>query len=474
MAQDSARQMQFSEQGGAATMDPGPVRRWAVSKLLSSALSEKRLASRRRQAERRRLAGGHSHQVEYFHQIDDPYSALMAQILDKLASRYDIELIVHLVEGPSGNNVSDLEQLLAYARRDAAHIADHYGLWFPERAQAPDPTLIDAAQRVLAMQSSDGLPRLLPKVSDALWRGDASVLADLGKQWGTADQASVEGVLSLGNGRRQTLGHYSGAMLFYAGEWYWGLDRLCHLEARLLALGADRHPGSPTLAPRPAFNLKPRPFARALTLEIFPSLRSPYTALIFERAVALARASGIQLNVRPVLPMVMRGVPASREKGIYIFSDVGREARVQGAPIGRFYDPIGDPVRRCYALYPWAESQGRGAELVASFLRHAFQLGVNTASTGALARVVEAAGLDWRVARRQATDEWESLVEANRQIMYRSGLWGVPSFRLLDSSGEELLATWGQDRLWLVANFLDRYSGRDIQMESSAKKPDRA
>jgi hypothetical protein len=38
--------------------------------------------------------------------------------------------------------------------------------------------------------------------------------------------------------------------------------------------------------------------------------------------------------------------------------------------------------------------------------------------------------------------------------MYASGLWGVPSFRLLAPSGDPLLETWGQDRLWLVAHTL--------------------
>jgi len=35
--------------------------------------------------------------------------------------------------------------------------------------------------------------------------------------------------------------------------------------------------------------------------------------------------------------------------------------------------------------------------------------------------------------------------------MYDSGLWGAPSFRLLDSDKKPVLALWGQDRLWLVA-----------------------
>ena len=36
------------------------------------------------------------------------------------------------------------------------------------------------------------------------------------------------------------------------------------------------------------------------------------------------------------------------------------------------------------------------------------------------------------------------------------GLWGVPSYRLLDAEGRTLLSVWGQDRLWLVAAEIKR------------------
>jgi len=153
--------------------------------------------------------------------------------------------------------------------------------------------------------------------------------------------------------------------------------------------------------------------------------------------------------------MVMRGVPATREKGMYIFMDAAREARAADVPYGNFYDPIGDPARRCYALFPWAASQGKGVALCSSFLRHAFVLGVNTNNDRGLRKVVEAAGLSWSEAQAHRHDDsWETLLEDNRQTMYGAGLWGVPSFRLLNPSGEALLAAWGQDRLWLVAHTL--------------------
>ena len=51
---------------------------------------------------------------------------------------------------------------------------------------------------------------------------------------------------------------------------------------------------------------------------------------------------------------------------------------------------------------------------------------------------------------------WEDILENNRLAMYEAGLWGVPSFRLLNQQGESVLALWGQDRLWLVAREIER------------------
>jgi 2-hydroxychromene-2-carboxylate isomerase len=166
----------------------------------------------------------------------------------------------------------------------------------------------------------------------------------------------------------------------------------------------------------------------------------------------LAHESGINLEIKPVLPMVMRGVPATRQKGIYIFKDAAREARAQGVIYGKFYDPIGDPVLKGYALYVWAKTTGKGNDLLGSFLNAAFAEGINTNNYHGLRHVVEKAGLDWQEARNHLNDtEWHSELEQNRLSMYGFGSWGVPSYHLLDANGDSVLAVWGQDRLWLVS-----------------------
>ena len=294
-------------------------------------------------------------------------------------------------------------------------------------------------------------------VGDALWSGDEAALATLTDQHGCASPEDIEARLNAAKALRAQLKHYSGAMFHYEGEWYWGVDRLHYLEARLADLGADHQSDQPYITQCPDVSVEGVDNASGLTLEFFPSLRSPYSSIVFDETIELAEKAGVKLSMRPVLPMVMRGVPATREKGMYIFSDTAREARRRGVAYGHMDDPIGNPVRRCYSLYPWAVSKGRGNELLSSFLKHAFALGVNTNNNRGLKRVVESAGLSWSEAKTHLGEpEWEALLETNRVSMYEGGLWGVPSYRLIDARGQTHLEIWGQDRLWLVAREIRR------------------
>ena len=439
--------------------NPPPPMRWAMSKVLGRWADAKRLAARRARFEAGRRRAGGAHVVEYFHQVDDGYSHLAAQLLGAFVERYDVRLICHLVPGPSGRNAPEPEMLSQLSPDDAARIAPQYKLDFPATSGLADAELVDLATRILANTATDSnaFAKAAPLVGEALWSGSARAMQTLAEQCGCADGETAQAVLAAGERQRAALGHYSGAMLHYGGEWYWGVDRLYHLENRLIELGVNRASGG-QLAPRPRIETGPRRDDGSLTLEVYPSVRSPYSAVAFDAAVDLARASGVRLVVRPVLPMVMRGLPVTRTKGMYIFSDAAREARAHGqVDWGNYYEPIGEPVRRCYSLYPWAAEQGRGIEYLSAFMAAAFRQGVNTGTDAGLRRVVEAAGLPWEEAQTLVdNDEWQDQIEANRLAMYEFGLWGVPSFRLLDSRGETLLRAWGQDRLWLVSRAIQQ------------------
>lgn len=457
---------QFPEQGGAATMDPGVLRRWLTSKMMTRMSSEPAQNRARVKAERRRQKFGSPHTIEYFHQVYDGYSHLAVQLLAKIQVRYNVELRCHLVSESLGANLPEPQLLSKLSCYDANQIASHYGLEAPKKLNnnsetTASPLCIAQAESILAGFSNEDFITHGATVNAALWRDDHKGLQQLSQQFGEATKEQTAEAIQAGNDRRAQLKHYSGAMFFYGDEWYWGVDRLYHLEKRLGELGLDSTPGQPLLAPRknivngPLNASNSAALSRQLTLVIYPSLRSPYTAVAFDQSVKLANDLDVKLQLRPVLPMVMRGVPATMEKGKYILFDTGREARAAGVPFGPCADPIGEPTRRAYSLYPWAEEQGKAVEFVSAFLRCAWVDAINTNTNKGMQEVVERAGLNWSIAKKLIGQSgWEAVIEENRQAMYELGLWGVPSYQLLDEHNHTVLALWGQDRLWLVSKLI--------------------
>jgi 2-hydroxychromene-2-carboxylate isomerase len=434
-------------------------------RLMAAYTSPRTRAARRAIAEWHRRSVRRPHQVHFFHQIDDPYSQLAAQLLERLVTHYDVELIAHLVGPPSDAAAPERARLEAFARKDAADIAPAYGLVFPRRESAPAVVDVELAARVLTATIASGrFASAAAAVGSALFDGDRASLTRFADQLGAVGDAEARAAVEAGTAERQRRGHYLAAMFWYGGEWYWGVDRLHHLERRLVALGARRagthaDSGAALLAPRPDTSRDPAPPSRErLVLEFFPSLRSPYTYVALERTFDLARRLPVDLVLRPVLPMVMRGLPVPREKQLYIVLDTKREAEDAGVSFGRVCDPVGRPVERCFSLYRWARDCGRAGELLLAFTRAAFAQGIDTGSDAGLRTVVERAGLPWSEAREHVDrdDGWRAELESNRETLFGLGLWGVPSYCLRDRAGTSLFSTWGQDRLWLVETEIRR------------------
>ena len=408
---------------------------------------------RRTRAEVRRKCSGQPHTIHYFHQVGDPYSCLASQLLPVLAERYDAVVQPFLVTCPPDWAAPEREHLVAHSRRDAGQIATPYGLTFRDPGQQPSDASVAEAQCILTAAIQTGcFIKVAADVESALWNGDSAALQSLASKCGAASPHAAEQAALDGAKKRDRLGHYLGATFHYAGEWYWGPDRLYHLESRLHAVGAGRG-SNPLPALVPPVSLRFQQVertpsttpARAPKLEFFLSLRSPYSYLAVDRTLKLADHYGLELDLRMVLPMVMRGLPVPQMKRTYIMLDCAREARTLGIPFGRISDPLGKPVERGLSILPSAVEQGRGTEYVRSFLRGVWSQGWNAGNDGGLRAIVERAGLDWTQAREQLTsDAWRAEAESNREAMFAQHLWGVPSFRY----GKTV--AWGQDRLWLI------------------------
>jgi len=438
--------------GTTARLDRSHAQREIQRRILLLVPGIRRLDALRREFLRK--VTGKSHVVEFFHQVDDAYSHLALEAISPLLGRYDIEFRFHLTSQTDRSHAPEPELLTAYARRDCEAVAPYYELDFPTNANQPSQSEVARVEGLLAGLTED--PRFLEvaiQAGRALWQGDAEALNHVTERIPSSSDAEVSAALEAGNALRTRLRHYSGGMFWYEGEWYWGVDRLHHLERRLIDLGASKGASTTPRFDRPPLDPGTNQNDGRLSLEIFPSLRSPYTAMIFDRSMELAESVGVPVTIRPVMPMVMRGVPAPTAKGLYIMLDTLREARHIGAPFGNMYDPIGRAVERGFALWPFARDKGRGKEFISAFLKAAFVDGRPTGTDEGLRRVTEAAGLSFEEARSSLEDEgWREELENNRRTMYDElGLWGVPSYRLRGPGDEPDLCVWGQDRLWLVA-----------------------
>jgi 2-hydroxychromene-2-carboxylate isomerase len=379
---------------------------WLMPVISQRFLSRERLLALRQKAEQKRQAQSRPHVLHFFHQVDDPFSQLLAQAIPLLKSRYAVSVLQHVVGDPDASAVPEREKLKAYSQLDAARLASQYGLRFPEAAESvntPKPT-------AESLQTSHRL--------------------------------------------RKTWGHYLSGMIYYEGEWYWGIDRLHHLESRLTDLGLSTQKKShPQQRSAPLFATPQyQPLAHVpegTSIDFYFSFRSPYSAISVAKVFDWAKANGVQVNLKYVLPMVMRGLPVPAEKRKYISLDAAREAHLQNVPFGRLNDPVGKPTERGLALIPFAQMHQQAEAYIQSFMQGVWSEGLDAGTDAHLKIIAERAGLNWEAAKdilkSKANDtHWRAVAEQNRQSLLALGLWGVPSFRF------EETAAWGQDRFWVI------------------------
>jgi len=397
----------------------------------------------------RRLRG-ERREVHFFYQIDDPYSHLLAQRMVHFESQFNVDVVLHLVAAPSDDMAPEREALDRYAARDAHDLACHMpGLSCPEILSKPSQKSYEFALRAIARLQAVG-PALI-EIGDLYWRGEEKSLAKRSMM----SSSEAHSCVKAGTALRDKLGHYLGAMLYYEKEWYWGVDRLPYLEQRLTLERAQISavPSLGQFPARPAFMSQPA--KRRLTVEFFPSLRSPYSYLAMQEVRELSNHYPISVVWRPVLPMVMRGLPVPSRKGTYILKDARREAQRINVPFGNVSDPVGEPVRRGYSLLPYARRENRAEAFLHAFCTLAWSEGVDLGTDRGLRLAVERAGLDWQVAQDFiGKSGWEDELEENQHQLMASGLWGVPSFRLLGPRGREIYSTWGRDRIWLLCHHI--------------------
>ncbi|MEL6727207.1 MAG: DsbA family protein [Pseudomonadota bacterium] len=369
----------------------------------------------------------------------------MAQLLPAFAERYDVELKPHIVSPPPDWAAPDRARLDAYARKDAARLAERAHLTYSDPSRQPSPDQIQAANQALveAVDRGTFLDEAYA-IGQQVWGNPDALMTD-------AINTQIQSQLEAATARRDALGHYLGGTVYYAGEWYWGPDRLHYLERRLADLGASRADVGVFLFPPHSVDMAALETANSEDLELhwYLSFRSPYTGIVADRIKKIADMYGAELKLRYVLPMVMRGMQVPRKKGFYIMKDTVREAERQGISFGNSVDPVGAPVERGYAILHEAIKHGKGYDFARSFLAGVWSQGLDAGSDRGLKTITERAGLPWTEMKPLiGRDHWQATADANREEMFEYGIWGVPSFRVGD------VTAWGQDRLWVIEDAL--------------------
>jgi len=425
--------------------------------ILLTALFDPRFARATRWLrEKRRQLTGRRHVVSVFLQIDDPYSYILSHYLPSLRKQYDIDVRLYLSQA-EGDEYQPAPGLLAeYAVLDCTRLAEELGIPFLDKGDLPPiEHRIGLSNAVAALSGTDAFDEELRQVLAMFWRGDGRGAASMSR---AADSGGLAGeVIADSQTLQKKLGHYNAAMLHYAGEWFWGVDRLHYLTKRLDELGvANSDTPDPLLASveqtmKYSLPVKPPAAAKDLPpLELFVSFRSPYSYIALRPIYEIADAFGIALKLRPVLPMVMRGMQVPQPKLMYIAKDTLREAGRRKVAFGKIADPVGRGVERCLAAFQYAESENRARDFLLNAGKAIWAEAIDVATDEGMRKVTARTGLFWPdVEKAINSDDWREPTEANRESMMDSGSWGVPTVRMGN------FIVWGQDRDWMLLRHIE-------------------
>ena len=98
--------------------------------------------------------------------------------------------------------------------------------------------------------------------------------------------------------------------------------------------------------------------------------------------------------------------------------------------------------------------------VVDELLKASFYDGINIGEDEYLKSLVERLGLDWSIINKDLnTKKWKKVLDDNLKDMYAGNCWGVPSFKVTDEDGNNPFYVWGQDRMWLIKEEINKRLG---------------
>jgi len=389
---------------------------------------------------------GKKAQAEVYLSLNDPHSFMLVQMLSRLAKNYRIDLKVLFIWGTLPGVTIAPKLYRQWALKDANLIAVQHQL--VKITDEPTLAALTTGQQTWQL--------LLNTIENA----EQIFINTWGNHYTEHFQTSTPTINHQvkNQTRLQAKGHYAPASIFFAGDWFVGVDRLYHFENKLLQLalmdnvttglvasiGLENAVNSPNIA-----NQSPRVTSEPLVIYI--SLRSPYSYLGFVQAISLAERSQLKLVIKPILPLLMRGASIPQVKQKYIYLDAVREAKRLGIEFTGFVDPLGDGVINAYRLFAWAQQEGKAVEYMLACFRAIYVDGIDLAITENVDNIFSNLALDVDAANAyQQEHDWQQWADLNQMSLSQLNYWGVPSF----SFGE--YSYWGQDRIALLEKEIKR------------------
>jgi len=395
------------------------------------------------------------HEVLYFHKVDDPYSHLTIQYINKFKSSFDVTFKPVLVGEEDPESVHEPSLYSIYCLEDVKKIAPFYGVEFSADVY-PSKELVAKANKILTSLDDASFGEIAGSVSSALWEENEEALNNLFLQYQATDN-EVKIKLTNGNEIRNNKGYYFGSAFYYEKELYWGVDRLHYLEDRLTELGVKNNLNNESVCQLELKAPAQLTSEKKVNLYYYPSLNSPYTFVSSNRVREMQDEYPINLITQPVLPMLMRKMTIPGVKAKYIISDAAREGRKHGYEMKSIYSPIGKPARKAYSLFPIINEAGRGFDYINALLKSSFQDGVNIGDEDYLEDLVTKLDLDWMEIKKELnTNGWKKILNDNLEDMYAGDCWGVPSFKITNEDGSNPFYVWGQDRMWLLKEEINK------------------
>ncbi|MBA3395664.1 MAG: DsbA family protein [Deltaproteobacteria bacterium] len=409
-------------------------------------------AARRAVAKVRQKITSTPTKLTFYYDVSDPWSFLAAQVVERLAKAYPVDIEIIVVTPPASDVDPAPTMRPKHAVRDCQQLAAYWDLEFPGKKEADSGTVRDVGSALIKKRPPAEQLQAILELGAALWANDKKKIITLLGTWGSESHGEILPILNTAYSELRKAGHYQGAMIHYGGEWYGAIDRLPFLEAALAKdFGRDvaHVVATRPQAERGAERLSEKP----LVCDLWFSFRSPFSYLALEQIESVLAPYEIPLVLRQVAPMVTRGLAVPGVKRMYLVRDAKREADRLGISFGQLCDPLGKGVDNCLAVMHWANARGAGLAFAKSAMRGIWSEARDVGEYVDLRFIVERAGLPWDEARAAiGAPEATKAASVNAADLAVIGLWGVPSFRVGD------FVAWGQDRLPLLADRLRRHA----------------